>query len=307
MNENDLILHHYDASPFTQKTLRMLGIKGANWYSVESPMIMPKPDLVALTGGYRGTPVLQIGADVYIDNQRIALELESRIPEPSLFPTGEQDMLLAMIKWSDAFFQPGLHMAIALLNEQWSEEFETDRRALFPHIDFDTIDQDLPYARSQLRAQAQLLNQNLSDGRDFHLGEKPSLADIHAFSVLWFTRASMPEVNELLKDFDYLLPWEERVAAIGEGTRNPVDVKDAHQVAFESTSPTSANIDPCDAQGLSEGQLVMVEPDDSKRGGVKGEVVIATANEIAVKHNNDVVGEVIIHFPRIAYRVDTEL
>ena len=57
MNEDDLILHHYDASPFTQKTLRMLGIKAAQWYSVETPMILPKPDLITLTGGYRGTPV----------------------------------------------------------------------------------------------------------------------------------------------------------------------------------------------------------------------------------------------------------
>jgi hypothetical protein len=30
---------------------------------------MPKPDLTALTGGYRKTPVLQIGADLYCDSQ----------------------------------------------------------------------------------------------------------------------------------------------------------------------------------------------------------------------------------------------
>ena len=77
----DLILHHYDASPFTQRVLRMLGIKGLEWRSVTTPMMPPKDDLLALTGGYRGTPVLQIGADVYIDSQRIARELETRYPQ----------------------------------------------------------------------------------------------------------------------------------------------------------------------------------------------------------------------------------
>ena len=303
MTEHDLILHHYDASPFTQKTLRMLGIKGANWFSVETPMIMPKPDLVALTGGYRGTPVLQIGANVYIDNQRIASELETRIPQPSFFKNGEQSMLMAMIKWSDAFFRPGLHMVIALQSKQWPEEFEADRRALFPEINFDTIEQHLPYARSQLRAHADLINNQLADGRNFLLGNKPTLADIHAFSVPWFTRSTMPEVNELLNDFKYLLPWEERVADIGEGSRSPIDAKEALKLALETQSPTLPNVDPSDSQNLTEGQIVTVAPDDSLRGEVTGKVVIVTANEIAVKHENESVGEVIVHFPRIGYRV----
>jgi glutathione S-transferase len=72
------ILHHYDASPYTQRVLKMLGIKRLRWVSVRTPMLPPKDDLVALTGGYRGTPVLQIGADVYVDSQRIARELERR-------------------------------------------------------------------------------------------------------------------------------------------------------------------------------------------------------------------------------------
>ncbi len=283
----------------------MLGIKGANWFSVETPMIMPKPDLVALTGGYRGTPVLQIGANVYIDNQRIATELEARIPQPSFCKDGEQSMLMAMISWSDAFFRPGLHMVIALQSKQWPEEFEADRRALFPEINFDTIEQELPYARSQLRAHADLINEQLADGRDFLLGDKPTLADIHAFSVPWFTRATMPEVNDLLKDFKLLPPWEERVAAIGEGTGQPMDAKDALKIALEANSPTQANVDPSDPQNLYEGQLVTVAPDDSLRGEVEGKVVIATANEIAVKHENTFVGEVIVHFPRIGYRVRT--
>src|SRR5437588_3782229 len=58
----DIILHHYDTSPYAEKVRTGLGLKGLAWASVELPLIMPKPNLTTLTGGYRKTPVLQIGA-----------------------------------------------------------------------------------------------------------------------------------------------------------------------------------------------------------------------------------------------------
>ena len=125
---SELFLHHYDASPFTQRVLRMLGLKGLAWRSVETPMLPPKDDLVALTGGYRGTPVLQIGADVYVDSQRIARELERRFPAPTLFPDGNAGLAYAMVKWADAYFRAGLHMAIALTSNGWPPEFRRDRQ-----------------------------------------------------------------------------------------------------------------------------------------------------------------------------------
>ena len=67
---HDLILHHYTMSPFAEKVRLMLGYKGLAWRSVHIPSVMPKPDVVALTGGYRKTPVLQVGADVYCGNPR---------------------------------------------------------------------------------------------------------------------------------------------------------------------------------------------------------------------------------------------
>jgi len=76
----DMILHHYETSPYAEKVRLGLGLKGLAWASVEIPVIMPKPDLTALTGGYRKTPVLQIGADVYCDSQLIMRELERRHP-----------------------------------------------------------------------------------------------------------------------------------------------------------------------------------------------------------------------------------
>ena len=68
----ELILHHYWESPYAEKIRRLMGMKSLSWRSVIIPMVMPKPDLTALTGGYRKTPVLQIGADVYCDTDLIA-------------------------------------------------------------------------------------------------------------------------------------------------------------------------------------------------------------------------------------------
>ena len=63
----ELILHHFAASPFSEKLRLILGYKQLSWKSVTVPGIMPKPDVVALTGGYRRTPFPQIGADIYCD------------------------------------------------------------------------------------------------------------------------------------------------------------------------------------------------------------------------------------------------
>src|SRR5690348_7363210 len=84
----DIILHHYDISPYSEKVGIGLGLKRLAWASVELPVIMPKPNLTALTGGYRKTPVLQIGADIYCDSQLIMRELERRYATPSFYPAG---------------------------------------------------------------------------------------------------------------------------------------------------------------------------------------------------------------------------
>ncbi len=46
-----IILHQYWQSPFTEKVRVVLGMKNLRWRLVEQPTIMPKPELVPLTGG----------------------------------------------------------------------------------------------------------------------------------------------------------------------------------------------------------------------------------------------------------------
>ncbi|MGZ5937483.1 MAG: glutathione S-transferase N-terminal domain-containing protein, partial [Rhizomicrobium sp.] len=83
---HEIIFHHYPNSPFSEKVRIAFGIKKLAWRGVVQPTIMPKPDLIPLTGGYRKIPVMQIGADIFCDTQIILRELERRYPTPSLSP-----------------------------------------------------------------------------------------------------------------------------------------------------------------------------------------------------------------------------
>jgi glutathione S-transferase len=300
-----IILHHYDASPFTQKALRMLGLKKLKWSSVETPMILPKPDLVCLTGGYRGTPVMQIGADIYIDSQCIARELERRFPKPTFFPAADAGLAYALVKWSDEFFQAGLKMALVLLGPDWDEGFRDDRQALFAHLDFDNLDRETGHAMAQLRASAALLDAQLADGRSFLTGAQAGLADIQAFGVPWFTRAAMPITGQLLGDFAHLPAWEARVAELGEGERQVIDAVEAHRQARENQPDLTSEIRGSDAQGLETGMPVKVMPDDfSLRGAVEGTVLQASALQLAIHRSTDDFGDLVIHFPRLGYRIE---
>jgi len=300
---NRLILWSYDASPFTQKALRMLGLKGLEWGWVETPMMPPKDELLALTGGYRGTPVLQVGADIFVDSQLIANELERRAPMPSLCPAGA-GLELALMKWSDAFFRAGLKLVLALSLPQWPAEFRKDREYLFPDIDFAAVKSDFEHAKSQFRAHAGLLERQLGDGRSFLTGEAAGLADIQAHPFIWLARGAFPDLaTELLGDFSRLSGWEQRVTAIGEGHRHALDAATALAIARSAEPSAKVRVDPHDAQGLAAGQRVEVAPDDTRRGAVCGEIVIATFDEVAVRRRDPAVGEVVVHFPRLGYRV----
>ncbi len=174
-----LILHHFDYSPFAEKARLLLGFKHLSWSSVQIPMVMPKPELMPLTGGYRKTPVLQIGADIYCDTRLICRELERRFPSPTLFPGGNRGMALALSHWSDtALFEPGAGLSMAMTT-QVPEEVLADRREFFTFMDFSALAGEVPHLSTQLRANAYLIEEQLADGRPYLFGEAVRLGGHH--------------------------------------------------------------------------------------------------------------------------------
>src|ERR1700749_3238811 len=150
----NIILHHYDTSPYSEKVRLGFGLKGLAWASVELPQIMPKPNLTALTGGYRKTPVLQIGADIYCDSQLIMRELERRYPTPSSYPAG-RGAADALAWWAEkTMFSPAVSIAFAKRPDALPEGFLEDR-AKFSGRNIDRIAMMAPGPKllDQLRAQ----------------------------------------------------------------------------------------------------------------------------------------------------------
>lgn len=301
----DLILHHFDLSPFAEKARVMLGLKGLAWHSVQIPLVMPKPDLTALTGGYRKTPVLQIGADVYCDTKLIAAELERRFPRPTLFPGGNRGLALALSAWSDrAFFEPGAGLSMGLNKRGLPKEILDDRKAFFNFMDFEALDQEIPHLHTQLRAQADLVEQQLADGRAFLLGDAPGLADVNAYFPVWMARGHVPIAGEILAPYARLAEWEARMAEIGHGTRAELDAADAHAIARAATPEPGRGVDPADPLGLAVGEPVDVSPDDYGKVPVRGTLETLTLHEVAVRRTDPKCGTVVVHFPRIGYRVE---
>jgi hypothetical protein len=217
-----------------------------------------------------------------------------------LFPGGNAGLTLAGVKWADAFFRAGLHFAIAATSSAWPPEFLRDRQALFPDIDFAACNAD--HARSQLRAHAACIEEQLSDGRAYLGGDAPGLWDVHAWTVPWFTRA-VPGGPEAYAGFIRMAEWEQRVVALGEGRRVECSAQEAIDVAKAATPAKQGVCDTQDVQGLRAGMNVEVYPDDTQRGGVRGEIVSLTARGISVLRHDARCGEVVVHFPRLGYRV----
>lgn len=300
---SELILHHYDASPFSEKIRLVFGRKRLAWRSALQPNMMPKPELVPLTGGYRRIPVLQVGADVYCDSQRIVRELERLHPSPTLYPDGSEGVCHAMNLWADRMlFQAAVPVVFGKIGDAVPKEFIEDRRKLMGGGDFAAYIAAAPLFAEQLRAQASLLEAQLGGGRPFLLGAEPSLADFAAYHPVWFLRA-IPPAAAALAEFPAVGAWAERVAAIGHGRRSEIAPADALAIAKAAQPRPGAGVAPGEPNGLTAGERVNVVPDDYGFDPVAGELVAADVHEVAVRRTSPETGELVVHFPRAGFRV----
>lgn len=300
----DLILHHHDPSPFAEKIRRVFGIKGLKWRSVQIPMAMPKPDLTCLTGGYRGTPVLQIGADIYCDTRLILRVLEERHPEPALLKSGALANF-GLQHWSDeAVFAPGAALAMYENAEHLPDGLLKEREAYFTNLDFSTFKDDAPHFRAQLRAHAALIDSQLADGRPFLLGDAPEWADIGAYFNIWMYGGHVPSAARFLSGLDRLDNWRQKMEAFGVGDRTDISAEDAHEIARKSSpqlpNPLSAFED---ESGAAVGVAVTVTPDAHTDTPVEGTLAFISEDEIIVTRRHEKTGDVAVHFPRIGYRL----
>jgi glutathione S-transferase len=297
-----LLLHQYDTSPFSEKVRAILAHKRLAWGAVEQPNMMPKPDLLPLTGGYRRIPVLQVGADVYCDTQCIVRVLERLHPEPTIYPGGA-GTAEAWSLWADRLlFLPAVAVVFADIGQFVPKEFMDDRARMLPGRNFADIATQAPHAREQVRALLAVLEGQLADGRPWLLGSEFSLADAACHHPAWFLRVA-PGGQALLAEFPRLTAWMAAIAALGQGDRQDVTPADAIAVARAAEPAPSGGVDPREPNGLQAGMPVHVTPDDYAFDPVAGELVASSVDEVAIRRSDPAVGTVVVHFPRFGFRV----
>ncbi len=283
-----IILHHFDQSPFSEKVRIVFGLKDISWTSVLISRIMPRPDLMPLTGGYRRTPVMQIGADIYCDTQVILRELERRFPQPTLFPDGSEGLGWATAMWTDrSLFQCTVNLVFGSLADQVPQDFIADREKLRgARFDVAAMTAAVPQMRDQFRAHVGWIEAQLADGRAWIGGDKCGLCDVNAYMNIWYVRAHLADADAMLAEFGKVRAWEARMRAVGHGRRSELSTSDALDIAARAVPQTACLSDPGDPNGRKPGDRVEVMPDDYGKIKVSGEIVALSAQHIAIRRHD---------------------
>ena len=309
---HELILHHYPTSPFAEKARLMLGFKQLSWRSVMIPPVMPKPDLTALTGGYRRTPVLQVGADIYCDTALIARRLEAEKATPALFPEGQEFAAATLAKWADSVlflnavslvFQPeAMAVRFAQVPKEFVQTFSKDRAQLFANGSVSRV--PLEQAKNDWPTFMARLQQQLArEEGEFLLGSAPSIADFSVAHCLWFLHAT-PVTAPLVDAYPEVSAWLAKVLGVGHGSSSELSAEDALRMALEAEPAALPDETFADPNGFHEGQQVAIAAVDYGADPVEGELVFAGLEELILRRSDDRTGVVHVHFPRVGYRIE---
>ncbi len=308
-----LILHHYPMSPFSEKVRAVLGFKNLAWQSVLIPTVMPKPDLLVLTGGYRKTPVLQIGADIYCDTALICDVLEHLQPAPSLYPEGQNGLARIFAQWADSTLfwaamgynlqKPGMAELFAGAPVEAVKAFAADRSAMAQGMNRPRpLDATSAY-KSYLRRLADML-----DWHDFLLGDAPSIADFAAYHPLWFTRTQVPAMAGIFQATPQVLSWMDRMAAFGHGETSRLSASEAIAFCAGAASAKGQETDYFqDDHGIALGSRVNISAESFGAEPTVGELVAATRTRYTLRRVDPRAGVVHVHFPRVGYALKQEL
>jgi len=305
-----LILHQYAASPFSEKVRCLLGYKQQDYHMVEIPVIMPKPDLMALTGGYRKTPVLQIGADIFCDTAAICRIIDHLFSDNSIYPESEDALLTAAAHWTDTFlfklavavaFQPKAVANSELFSDQEAAAaFMADRAALSEGSN--ELSLDLRIAQSHWSLYMRRLDNQLKAAH-FIGGDQPNIVDFSTYHCCWFVYNNDSLKSEL-DQFKALAEWMVRMASFGQGNSEFMTGEDAVRVARDSVVAPGSE-DTYLAEGEpAPGDTVDIMPIDYGFQPTRGELMGSSIDEFVLKRVDERAGEVAVHFPRIGFQIN---
>jgi glutathione S-transferase len=302
----NILLHHYPLSPFAEKIRLILGYKKLNWQSVHIPMYMPKPDVVALTGGHRRTPFMQIGADIYCDTSLICDVLEHIAPTPTLYPDAVKGTARIVAQWADSMvfpvamaynFQPA---GAAHVLANWSPEdvkvFVQDRTTMRGGAPRMPAADAIGMYKSYLRRLSHMLEQN-----PFLLGDAPCVADFSAYHPTWYTLRQVPPLADILDLTPNVKDWLLRMEKWGHGTHSEISSTQALEIAH-SNKPEDVSHEPfIDHHGIALGSQVVITAESFGLEPSAGELMAATRTRYTIRRHDPRAGTVHVHFPRVGF------
>ena len=207
--------------------------------------------------------------------------------------------------WTDrSFFQNTVNLVFGTFADKVPQEFIADREKLRgAKFDVAAMTAAIPQMRDQLRTHLQWIELQLGDNSAWLGGDKASLFDVNAYMNVWYVRQNMPNADALLAEFGHVRAWETRMHGIGHGRRSEMSTTEALAIAKAAVPQTAVQADPGDPNGRKLGDRVEVMPDDYGKIKVGGEIVALSPQHIAIRRQDPLAGEVVVHFPRAGFLV----
>ena len=195
-------------------------------------------------------------------------------------------------------FRPGAALSLHENAEHLPQDVIDDRRDYFNFLDFDRFEEDAPHFKCQFRAYAGLLEEQLTHGKPYLLGDSPEWADINAFFNIWMAGGNIPSSARMFAPFAKMKDWYDRVNQIEDKGRKDISSADAVAMATQaSPRPVLLGALAEDESGCEPGDEVFVFADDYGADKIAGTLLHVNDRQIVLMREDGIIGEVSAHFP----------
>jgi len=236
--------------------------------------------------------------------------LERLAPSPTLYPYGDNFTVRALSHLAESVlfntsvplaFQPeGIKIFFPDATPEFLGSFRDDRGAMRQG---GTVRRGpLGECKAVTAHLAHKLENQFADARLFLLGNAPCVADFSLYHTLW-PIVRVPGLAAVLAPTPKLAAWMERMKSIGHGKSSEISSAKALEIAKGSKPVPLKAAQAYETDAIALGDSVEVMPVDYALNPVRGELLDASTEEIAVRRTDPRAGTVVVHFPRMGFQL----
>ncbi|KAK4513154.1 uncharacterized protein ATC70_012949 [Mucor velutinosus] len=305
----DVVLHWFPGSPYCQKIIWILNYKKVDYMTVQINRLEPRPLRRPLDGGYRKTPILQIGNHIYCDTKSIIPALENQFPEPSLCPklttnpdVSSEALARGLTVWLDS------HLFTAIFSQIPIQTFTTDvlkdRSELVGYqLDAKAMIAAAPFMKATILSEFRIAESILAEKTWVLDTDTPSLVDFSLAMMTFFCKNVAGE-DWIQSKLKRLYEHMNRIMSVFTDTMQEARPQITEMEALEILKRHESDTLPRDFEvndstlPIELGQLVSVTPLDTGKIPAFGRLIRSTIDETVISHKNAEHNTTsIIHFP----------